>query len=358
MTLDLPLLWFGVAVAAWVLFFVLEGFDFGVGFLGPLLGRTDAERGAAVRTVGPVWDGNEVWLVAAIGVTFAAFPDWYAALLSGLYLPMIGVLLLLAVRGVAIEFRGKHDSAGWHRRCDAFLATSSLLLAAAWGAVLGVLVSGLALSADGEVHGASGIAGLGRSLEPLTGPWAVLGALTGVLLTTVHGATFLSLRTTGVLRVRARRLAVATTPVLVVGGLAVFLAVGHPAVALAAVLLLVAGVAAALRAEVVAFAATSLAVVVGVVAVFTVHLTSSSLPGLGAGRGDLVLLRSTLDAAHDVTLRTAASSEKALELISIAGVVVLPGVVAYQIWSYVVFRRRVASGRGTPAPSRTPAGVR
>ncbi|WP_323132305.1 cytochrome d ubiquinol oxidase subunit II [Kineococcus indalonis] len=337
--MDLPVLWFGVAVLAWVLFLVLEGFDFGVGFLGPLLGRTDAERGAAVRTVGPVWDGNEVWLVAAIGVTFAAFPDWYAALLSGLYLPMVAVLLLLAVRGVALEFRGKHDSPRWRARCDAALAGSSLLLAATWGAVLGVLVDGLALAADGEVHaGAGALGGLTRSLAPMASPWAVLGGLAGVLLATVHGATFLSLRTTGVLRARARRLAVATAPALATSALAVLLAAGQPAVAAAAALLAVTAVAAWRRAEALAFATSSLAVAVAVVAVFTAHLP--------------VVLPSTLSAAGHVTLRGAAASQGALELISVVGVVVLPGVVAYQLWSYWVFRGRVASGHG-PQRERT-----
>ncbi|PRY18233.1 cytochrome d ubiquinol oxidase subunit II [Kineococcus rhizosphaerae] len=328
--LDLPVFWYCVTVLAWVLFFVLEGFDFGVGFLGPLLGRTEAERGAAVRTVGPVWDGNEVWLVAAIGVTFAAFPDWYAALLSGAYLPMIAILLLLAVRGVAIEFRGKHDTARWRNGCDAFLAASSLLLAGTWGAVLGVLASGLALGPDGEVHGS----GLTRSLAPLFGPWAVLGGFAGVLLATVHGATFLSLRTTGVLRARARHLTVATAPVLVVIALAVFIAAGHAVVAAGAALAALAAVAAWRRAEVLAFAATTTAVAGTVVAVFTAHL----------GEGSWVLLRSTLSPAGDVTLRAAAASDGALHLITAAGLVILPGVIAYQAWSYVVFRRRVATG--------------
>ncbi|MEW1959052.1 cytochrome d ubiquinol oxidase subunit II [Kineococcus sp. NPDC059986] len=338
--MELSVLWFGIAVLAWVLFFVLEGFDFGVGFLGPLLGRTEAERGAAVRTVGPVWDGNEVWLVAAIGVTFAAFPDWYAALLSGLYLPMIALLLLLAVRGVAIEFRGKHDTARWRNRCDTALAASSLLLAGTWGAVLGVLVSGLALSPGGEVHTAGWLGGLGRSLDPLFGPWAVLGGFAGVLLTTVHGATFLALRTTGVLRQRARRLTVATAPALLVVALALFIAAGHAVVAAAAALLAVAAVAAWRRAEALAFAATTLAVAGSVVAVFTAHLQT------GAGTGAWVLLRSTLGPAGDVTLGAAAASPAALHLITVAGVVVLPGVIAYQAWSYWVFRRRVASGPG------------
>ncbi|MFL6116953.1 MAG: cytochrome d ubiquinol oxidase subunit II, partial [Catenulispora sp.] len=126
--------WYALVVLCWVLFFVLEGFDFGVGLLAPVLGRGDHERTAAVRTIGPFWDGNEVWLVAAIGVTFAAFPAWYAALLPALYLPLVAVLLLLAVRGVALEFRGKADGPAWRRGWDAALAVSSAGVAALWGA--------------------------------------------------------------------------------------------------------------------------------------------------------------------------------------------------------------------------------
>src|SRR4051812_24355149 len=114
--------WFGLVVLCWVLFFVLEGFDFGVGLLAPLLGRDDHERGAAIGTVGPFWDGNEVWLVAAVGVPSAPSPSWSAPQLSGLSLPMVAILLLLAVRGVALEFRGKADSARWRRGWDAALA--------------------------------------------------------------------------------------------------------------------------------------------------------------------------------------------------------------------------------------------
>ncbi|NAZ82842.1 cytochrome d ubiquinol oxidase subunit II [Kineococcus sp. R8] len=343
MTLDLPVLWFAVAVGAWVLFLVLEGFDFGVGFLAPLLGRDDAERGAVVRTVGPVWDGNEVWLVAAIGVTFAAFPDWYAALLSGLYLPMVAILLLLAARGVAIEFRAKHDSARWHARCDAVLATSSLLLAAGWGAVLGVLVSGLAMAADGEVHSVGVLGGLTRSLDPLVAPAAVLGAVAGPLLAAVQGATFLGLRTTGVLRVRARRVAVAGAALAAAGTAVAVVTSLQPVVALAAALLGVAALAAWTRHEAVAFAATSLALAAAVVGVFTAHLP--------------VLLPTTLPGGADVALRTAAATPQALELISVVGVVVLPGVVAYQLFSYWVFRRRVASPRAVQAPRRSPGGT-
>jgi len=322
--MDLPTLWFALAVTCWVLFFVLEGFDFGVGVLAGALGRDDHERGAGVTTIGPVWDGNEVWLVAAVGVTFAAFPDWYAALMSGLYLPFVLILLALAARGVALEFRSKGGTARWRAVCDAVLAGSSLLVAALWGAVLGVLATGLALGADGEVAGS----GLGRSVAPLVSTPALLGAALGLGVALVQGATFLGLRTTGPLRARARVAALgALVPV------AVLVAVVAPPglVAVGVVAVLVVAVLVVARREVLAFAATSVSVAGGVVAVLAAHLP--------------VVLPSTLDPAFSLTVAGAAASPGALRLITVAAVLVLPGVVAYQAFSYWVFRRRVASER-------------
>lgn len=317
--MDLPTLWFALAVTCWVLFFVLEGFDFGVGVLAGALGRDDHERGAGVTTIGPVWDGNEVWLVAAVGVMFAAFPDWYAALMSGLYLPFVLILLVLAARGVALEFRSKGGTARWRAACDAVLAGSSLLVAALWGAVLGVLATGLALGADGEVAGS----GLGRSVAPLASTPALLGAALGLGVALVQGATFLGLRTTGPLRDRARVAALgALVPVGVL--VAVVAPLGLLAVGVVAVLV-------AARREVLAFAGTSVAVAGGVVAVLAAHLP--------------VVLPSTLDPAFSLTVAGAAASPGALRVITIAAVLVLPGVVAYQAFSYWVFRRRVASER-------------
>ncbi|MHC1560141.1 cytochrome d ubiquinol oxidase subunit II [Actinomycetospora sp. C-140] len=317
--MDLPTLWFALAITCWVLFFALEGFDFGVGVLAGVLGRDDHERAAGVTTIGPVWDGNEVWLVAAVGVTFAAFPDWYAALMSGLYLPNVAILLALAARGVAIEFRGKGGTARWRAVCDAVLAGSSLLVAALWGAVLGVLATGLALGADGEVAGS----GLERSLAPLVSGPALLGAVLGVAVALVQGATFLGLRTTGPLRARAR---VAALGALVPAALVVAVVEPWWLVGVAVVAVLV-----ALRREVLAFAAASVAVAGGVVAVLASHLP--------------VVLPSTLGPAFSLTVDGAAASPGALRLITVAAVVVLPGVVAYQAFSYWVFRRRVASER-------------
>ncbi|MDY7088403.1 MAG: cytochrome d ubiquinol oxidase subunit II [Actinomycetota bacterium] len=319
--------WFSVVVLAWVLFFVLEGFDFGVGVLGPVLGRDDHERGAAVRTIGPFWDGNEVWLVAAIGVTFAAFPAWYGALLSGLYLPMVVLLLLLAVRGVALEFRGKGDGERYRRRADLALAASSLGIVLLWGALLAVFARGLALGADGQVIGA----GLARSLDPILTLPALFGALAALHAALMLGATFLSLRTSGPLRHRARTLArrlgmVGAVALAVTGSVT-----GSSIVLAAAVLSFAAAVLARAGREALAFTTTALTVAGAVAAVLTTH---------GA-----VVLPSTLNPAWSLTRESAAATPQALELITWAGVLILPGVLAYQAFSYWVFRRRVGSER-------------
>ncbi|MEJ5912893.1 cytochrome d ubiquinol oxidase subunit II [Pseudokineococcus sp. 1T1Z-3] len=338
--MDLVTVWFGLVVLCWVLFFVLEGFDFGVGALAPLLGRDDHERSAAVRTIGPFWDGNEVWLVAAVGVTFAAFPDWYAALMSGLFLPFVLVLLLLAGRGVALEFRGKHSSPSWRRRCDRALAATSLGVVALFGALLTVFARGLALGADGEVTSSPGLgAGLARTLAPLASWTALVGAGAAVLAALLLGATFIGLRTTGPLRVRARRVAVVVAAAGAVGAalaaLAGALSGAGPALLAvgAAGVLAVVGVLAARRHEALAFAGAGVVVAAAVVAALT------------AGLADGVVLASTLDPAHSLSLASASATGSTLRLISWAGVLVLPGVLGYQAFSYWVLRQRVASER-------------
>jgi cytochrome bd ubiquinol oxidase subunit II len=319
--------WFSVVVLAWVLFFVLEGFDFGVGLLGPVLGRDDHERGAAVRTIGPFWDGNEVWLVAAIGVTFAAFPAWYSALLGGLYLPMVLLLLLLAVRGVALEFRGKGDGPRYRRRADVALALSSLGIVLVWGALLAAFVRGLAINAGGDVVGG----GFARTVGPVLTPAAGLGALAALYAALLLGATFLALRTSGPVRRRARTLAQWLGTGGAVALLLVGVGTGSVVVLIAAVLAFVAGLLARTGREALAFAATAVGVAGSVVAVFTSHGS--------------VVLHSTVDPAYALTRDAAAATPQALELLTWAGVLILPGVLAYQVYSYWVFRRRVASER-------------
>ncbi|WP_344056562.1 cytochrome d ubiquinol oxidase subunit II, partial [Sphaerisporangium rubeum] len=178
--MELTTFWFLVIAFLWTGYFVLEGFDFGVGALLPLAARGDAERGQALGTIGPVWDGNEVWLITAVGATFAAFPAWYAGLLSTYYLPLVLVLTALIVRGVALEWRGKVRPAE-RRLCDIGIAAGSAVTAITWGAVFGHLLYGAA--------------------RP-----AALGGALSLAVALLHGAVFLSLKTAGPLRARARRL--------------------------------------------------------------------------------------------------------------------------------------------------------
>ena len=301
--MDLPTLWFALAVTCWVLFFVLEGFDFGVGVLAGALGRDDHERGAGVTTIGPVWDGNEVWLVAAVGVTFAAFPDWYAALMSGLYLPFVLILLALAARGVALEFRvqGRHRALARRVRRGA-----RGLVAAGRGPVgRGARRCSRPGSRWARTARSSGRASGARVAPLVSTPGAARGGAGRWASALVQGATFLGLRTTGPLRARARVAALgALVPV------AVLVAVVAP---------------------------------LGLVAV-----GGAGRPGGGPARGAGVrrrprwpwpaassrcsprtcpsVLPSTLDPAFSLTVAGAAASPGALRLITIAAVLVLPGV--------------------------------
>lgn len=334
--MDLAILWIILTIACWVLFFVLEGFDLGVGMLTPFIGRSEHERSAAARTIAPFWDGNEVWLVAAIGVTFAAFPDWYAALLAGTYLPVVLMLAGLAARGVALEFRGKQDAPRWRRTADRVHAGSALVVSAGFGALIGIIATGLPIGENGEVEASAGA--LARSMAPLATPGAIIGALAAVGTSLALGAAFLALRTTGPVRDRARHFSSTLTAVLGVAAAATAVAVILDGVLLAGMLLIVVavlmfGAAGTTRAahEGAGFGLASLGTALTVVAALTVNLP--------------VVLPSTLNDAWSITVHGAANSEYALQVISIGALVILPGVFAYQAFSYWVFRKRVASER-------------
>ena len=195
--MDLPGLWFCLIAALWLGYFVLEGFDFGVGMLAGALSEDDTDRRVMVNTIGPVWDGNEVWLVVAGGATFAAFPEWYATLFCGFYLPLLCILVALIVRGLAFEYRGKGDTDRWRRGWDRALFWGSAVPALLWGVAFANLVDGVPLDADHEFTG---------SLLDLLGPYALLGGVTTLTLFALHGAVFVALKTDGAVRLRARRL--------------------------------------------------------------------------------------------------------------------------------------------------------
>src|SRR6476469_7657571 len=196
--MELTTVWFALIAVLWAGYFLLEGFDFGVGMLLPVLARDDRERRLLINTIGPVWDGNEVWLLVAGGATFAAFPEWYATLFSGFYLPLLLILVALIVRGVAFEYRGKRDDPRWKRRWDWCITVGSLLPALLWGVAFANIVRGVPLDADHEFVG---------NLLDLLNPYALLGGLTTLALFITHGAIFLALKTTGDVRERANALA-------------------------------------------------------------------------------------------------------------------------------------------------------
>ncbi|OLT07921.1 cytochrome d ubiquinol oxidase subunit II, partial [Pseudonocardia sp. CNS-004] len=202
--MDLPTVWFVAIAVLWTGYFVLEGFDFGVGMLLPVLGRrSDADRRVLINAIGPVWDGNEVWLITALGAMFAAFPAWYAGLLSGFYVPVLLVVVALIGRGVAFEYRGKVDDARWRARWDAAIVFGSAVPAFTWGLVFANVVRGVELGPDGVVR---------SSLVDLLNPYALLGGLATVGLFVLHGAVFLALKTDGPVRRRARAAAAAARP--------------------------------------------------------------------------------------------------------------------------------------------------
>ncbi|MFB9238291.1 cytochrome d ubiquinol oxidase subunit II [Plantactinospora siamensis] len=324
--MDLPTVWFLLIAALFTGYFVLEGFDFGVGMLLPVLGRDDRERRVLINTIGPVWDGNEVWLITAAGAMFAAFPAWYATVFSGFYLPLLLILLALIGRGVAFEYRHKRPEAAWKRRWDTAILVGSLVPAVLWGITLANIVRGVPLHADGDYAG---------GLADLLTPYALLGGLTTAALFGTHGAVFLALKTAGDLRRRAgtlaARLGAGATP-LAAGFLAWTLAlrpgVAAAALAVAATAALVAGTAAArVRREGWAFTGTATGIALTVATLFAALFPD--------------VLPSTLAAAGTLTVQNAASGPYTLRIMTWLAAFATPVVLLYQGWTYWVFRRRI-----------------
>jgi cytochrome d ubiquinol oxidase subunit II len=339
---NLETLWFFLIAILWIGYFVLEGFDFGVGTLLPFVGRDVAERGTLIRTIGPVWDGNEVWLLVAGGATFAAFPGWYATLFSGFYLALFLILLGLIVRGVAIEYRNKETSDLWRGRWDVVLAVSSAVPALLWGVAFADVVHGVPIDASGEYTG---------NLLDLLGPYALFGGLTSLTLFTFHGALFLTLRTTGELHRRARhaalRLALPAAG-LVFGFLVwtyVNAASAHdkglvPGVIPIAAMFLPFAAWAFVRAGRDGFAFAGTAASVGLI---TLTLFLNLYPR--------VIVSST-DNAYSPTIFTTSSSHYTLTVMTIVAVLFTPVVLVYQAWTYWVFRARL--GDEDAAGARSP----
>ncbi|MFI9808331.1 cytochrome d ubiquinol oxidase subunit II [Streptomyces sp. NPDC052301] len=326
--MELHDVWFVLIAVLWTGYFFLEGFDFGVGILTKLLAHDRPERRVLINTIGPVWDGNEVWLLTAGGATFAAFPEWYATLFSGFYLPLLVILVCLIVRGVAFEYRAKRPEESWQRNWETAIFWTSLIPAFLWGVAFGNIAWGVKIDQHFEYVG---------TVWDLLNPYALLGGLVTLTLFTFHGAVFTALKTVGDIRVRARKLALRVGLVAAVLALAFLLWTqahsgdGKSLVALAvAVIALVAAlVANQAGREGWSFALSGVTIVASVAMLF-LSLFPNVMP-------------STLDGSWSLTVSNASSSPYTLKIMTWLAAIATPIVLLYQGWTYWVFRKRIGT---------------
>ncbi len=329
--MDLNTIWFILVTVLFMGFFFLEGFDYGVGILLPFLAKKDVERRAMINTIGPVWAGNEVWMLTAGGAMFASFPQVYATLFSGFYLALVLMLAALILRGVAFEYRSKLADAGSRNRWDWAIFIGSLLPALLWGVAVGNLMRGVAIDQNMNYWG---------GLLPLLNPYSILSGLVFVALFTMHGANYLALKTEGQLEARAKSTAfrawIAATVLTVALVVWTFFATdiltkpginGLIPAGLAALALLSAGYFHKSGRSGWAFIGGSLAVVFATIMVF-------------AGLFPRILI-STIDPAYSLTITNASATPYTLKVMTIIAVVFVPIVLAYQVWTYYLFRQRV-----------------
>jgi len=340
---SLEVLWFAVVALFWTGFFVLEGFDFGVGALHNAVGRTDLERRVAINTIGPLWDANEMWLVIGGVAIFAAFPGWYATWFSAGYLALVLVLVALIIRGVSFEWRARVDTPRWRSTWSRTLTVGSALVPLLLGVALGDLLVGLPIDADDEFTG---------SFRDLLTPYGLWLGLTLLVLCLLHGATFLGLKTAGAVRDRSTRIAArliwpslllvvvyaAWTVTISDGGLWRALAAAVPAVAAIGAAVLIRG-----GREGGSFAATAVTIGGTVAALF-----ANLYPNV---------MVSSMSTANNLTVAGTASSDYALKVMTVVAAVIFPVVLLYQGWSYWVFRARINTpaqiGEGAPGAPGT-----
>ncbi|MFJ3440320.1 cytochrome d ubiquinol oxidase subunit II [Streptomyces sp. NPDC086081] len=326
--MELHDVWFVLIAVLWTGYFFLEGFDFGVGVLTKLLARDRPEKRVLINTIGPVWDGNEVWLLTAGGATFAAFPEWYATLFSGFYLPLLLILVCLIIRGVAFEYRVKRPEENWQRNWETAIFWTSLLPAFLWGVAFGNIVRGVKIDQDFNYAG---------GVLDLLNPYALLGGLVTLALFTFHGTVFVGLKTVGDIRERARKLALRVGAATAVLALAFLLwtqsdrgdGASLVAVVAAVASLLLALVAARAGREGWAFTLSGLTIV-ATVAVLFLTLFPNVMP-------------STLNPDWSLTVTNASSSPYTLKIMTWCAAVATPLVMVYQGWTYWVFRKRIGT---------------
>jgi cytochrome d ubiquinol oxidase subunit II len=329
--MDLNTLWFWLIAVLFIGFFFLEGFDFGVGMLLPFIGKDDQDRRMIINTIGPHWDGNEVWLITAGGAMFAAFPHWYATLFSGFYIPLVLMLLALIGRGVAFEFRSKVESARWRMVWDWVIFTGSLLPALLWGVALSNILRGVPI--DGGMQYTGGFFNL-------LNPYALVSGVASTVIFALHGALFLELKAGEPVRARANKAARRLWPAALAAG---FIAVGlgyfftdmferlgvDPGVIplTAGAAMLAAGYFIRERSPGWAFAMTGTCIIFSTVSLFM-------------GLYPRVMV-SSANPDWSLTIYNAASSQYTLRVMSIVAAIFIPIVLLYQGWSYYIFRKRI-----------------
>ncbi|MFD4954333.1 cytochrome d ubiquinol oxidase subunit II [Streptomyces sp. NPDC058451] len=326
--MELHDVWFVLIAVLWTGYFFLEGFDFGVGILTKLLARNRPEKRVLINTIGPVWDGNEVWLLTAGGATFAAFPEWYATLFSGFYLPLLVILVCLIVRGVAFEYRVKRPEENWQRNWENAIFWSSLIPAFLWGVAFGNIVHGVKIDRNFEYVGGVG---------DLLNPYALLGGLVTLTLFTFHGTVFTALKTVGDIRERARKLALRVGLLTAVAALAFLLwTQAHTgndrslvALVVAVVTLVSALAASQAKREGWAFALSGVTIVAAVAMLF-LSLFPNVMP-------------STLNPDWSLTVTNASSSPYTLKIMTWCAGIAMPIILLYQGWTYWVFRKRIGT---------------
>jgi cytochrome d ubiquinol oxidase subunit II len=329
--IDLNTIWFVLIAVLFIGFFFLEGFDYGVGILLPFLAKEDRERRMIINTIGPFWDANEVWLITAGGAMFAAFPDWYATLFSGFYLALVLMLLALIVRGVAFEFRSKDENPTWRKTWDTLIFIGSLVPALLWGVAMSNIIRGVPI--DGSMNYVGGF-------WNLLNPYALVSGVAAVVIFSLHGAIFLSLKVGEPLKARALSAARRLWPAALIAG---FFAVGlgyfvtdmyerlgvNPGVIplSAGAAMLITGWLLRRERSGWAFIATSICIVFSTVTIFM-------------GLYPRVLV-SSLRPEWSLTIYNAASSAYTLRIMTIIAIIFVPIMLAYQIWSYYIFRARI-----------------
>jgi len=329
--MELSTVWFGLIAVLFVGFFFLEGFDYGSLILMPFIGKTDTERRIVINTIGPVWDGNEVWLLTAGGAIFAAFPNWYATMFSGFYLALFLILVALIFRAVAIEFRSKVDHVKWKSFWDMCLFLGSLLPGLLWGVAFANLIKGVPINADMDYVG---------TFFSLLSPFTLIAGITGLAIFIYHGAVYISLKTTDLILARAKDMAKKSGAILIILWLVFLIGIVLTFEAKFSVIMTLSLTTVSVLGSYyfifkdkshISLALNGLAIVSAVASLF-----------LGLFPNVMV---SSIDTAHNLTVKNASSSPYTLKVMTIVAVTLVPIVIAYQAWSFWVFRKRVTKDK-------------